>query len=195
MKNTWLIWIFIVGVVATVFFAFNQKSDVPFNDIFPEEESGPVDIEYEFISKDHNKTGVDQANVVIQEKTSSAVESISSIKMENQKKAEPAPRVKEVVSAPPVETTQKEEPKRIVAPKSFKYTVQIASFQKKERADNLVSELKGKNYEAFIMAKDLKDAGIWYRVYAGQFNDMKQAQVLLEKIKKEYKGSFIISPK
>ena len=103
MKNSWLVWILIVGVVVTVFFAFNQQNDVPFNDIFPEDESGPVDIEYEFISKDHNKKLMQQSNAVVKEEAPAVVESISSVKAE---KTEKVIEIEEVVATPPKEVIE-----------------------------------------------------------------------------------------
>ena len=54
MKNSWLVWIFLVGVVVTVFIAFNyqgSKKAVPLSEIFPEDET-PMDVEYEFVGKE-----------------------------------------------------------------------------------------------------------------------------------------------
>ncbi|MCA9399422.1 MAG: hypothetical protein KC618_06710, partial [Candidatus Omnitrophica bacterium] len=52
MKNSWLIWVFIAGVVITVLVAFNYQGSnnetVPLSEIFPEEQSYPVAADYEF---------------------------------------------------------------------------------------------------------------------------------------------------
>lgn len=203
MKNSWLIWVFIIGVVITVFFAFNQQNNVPFNDIFPEDEMGPEDIEFEFISKEHNDKVVEtpQVNAVVENVSVVVPESISSVRAERddqpgtgispvaEKPIEPKDViVQKEVKVPEIQTPQ-------VDPSSFKFTVQIASFKKKSLADKMVEELAGKKYKGFIMSKDLKEAGVWYRVYVGQFNSKKEAEAMLETIKKDYKGSFIISSK
>ncbi len=196
MKNSWLIWIFIVGVVITIFFAFNQKNDVPFNDIFPENATEPVDIEYEFVSKNRNEEGGMEAKESRELEQLKDDESISSIKSE---KAENVIELEDVVKPAQTATIKEgdksaQQMREEVSDSSFKFTIQVASFQKKERAENLAAELKKKGFEAFILSKDLKDAGIWHRVYVGQYREKKQAQQMLEKIKDEYKESFIISP-
>jgi cell division septation protein DedD len=192
MKNSWLIWIFIVGVVVTIFFAFNQKKDVPFNDIFPEDETGPVDIEYEFVPKNQTVSERSPSQDALEE-----TETISSLQERQQ---EQVIEIEEVTNQPDPQqaSTDSEENSsktETVAIDDFQYTIQVASFKKKERAEKLKNELGEKDYEAFILSKDLKDAGVWHRVYVGRYDNKKEAQPTLKEIKKEYNNSFIIAPK
>src|SRR3989338_8467200 len=51
MKNSWLVWFFVVGVIVTVFVAFNYQNkskEIPLSEIFPDEATFPVDVEYEY---------------------------------------------------------------------------------------------------------------------------------------------------
>jgi len=65
MTRSWLIRFFVVGVVLAIFFAFNcsgRKKEIPFEEIFSEEEILPVDIEYEFVQAEENSKPMPQRN-------------------------------------------------------------------------------------------------------------------------------------
>ena len=54
MKNRWLIWLFVLGTVIAVFIAFNYQGNqgtVPISELLPEDETVPMDIEYEFVDE------------------------------------------------------------------------------------------------------------------------------------------------
>jgi len=72
------------------------------------------------------------------------------------------------------------------------FVIQVGSFRKENRASLLVKKLKKEGYEAYIVKKDLRDKGIWYRVWVGNFLDKKEANSVLDKIKKKYPKSFIV---
>lgn len=71
------------------------------------------------------------------------------------------------------------------------FTIQVASFQDKARAELVSEELKKKGYIPVISAKDLGDKGIWYRVWVGDFESEEKARELLKTLKEDYKDSFI----
>ena len=75
------------------------------------------------------------------------------------------------------------------------FTIQIASFNGRSRAEKLVERLRKKKYGPYIVGRDLGSKGTWYRVYIGQYDSKDSAQRDLSQIKKEYKDSFIISAK
>lgn len=69
MKNGWLFWVFIVGVVVTVFISFNyegSKTAVPLSEIFPEDQE-LAQVEYEFIDSD--VVAKDKKNIAVNEET------------------------------------------------------------------------------------------------------------------------------
>ncbi len=75
------------------------------------------------------------------------------------------------------------------------YAVQVYSFQDKARAGKALEDLKSKGYQAFLVVSDLGEKGTWYRVRVGGIADEKEAQVMLEKVRKNYKSGFIVKPK
>ncbi len=221
MKNSWLVWVFVVGVVITMLFAFNYQGSqdtVPLSEIFPETETYPVDIE--FVDSDgtiedvrdsaptEEVTKVDRSLV---EKTRRFEEKIKPIAkppiavMENEqvvvKKPEPAPvpaPVVEKVEAPkpvPVAAAPEKKSIDVVEMKGTPYTIQVASFKDKAKAQKKVEEVQKKDYSAFLAAKDIKGKGTYYRVYIGKFENKADADQHLTKVKKDYAGSFIITPK
>jgi len=72
-----------------------------------------------------------------------------------------------------------------------KFTIQVASFQDKTRAEIVVNDLKQKGYQPAISPKELPEKGTWYRIFVGDFNTEEEARSLLEKLKENYKDSFI----
>ena len=71
------------------------------------------------------------------------------------------------------------------------FTIQVASFHDKARAELVSEELKKKGYIPVISAKDLGDKGTWYRVWVGDFESEEKARELLKTLKEDYKDSFI----
>lgn len=106
-----------------------------------------------------------------------------------QKVSPPSEVVKEEV-LPVAETKlQLEEKPNLSLEKKF--TIQVASFQDKARAELVSEELKKKGYIPVISAKDLGDKGTWYRVWVGDFESEEKARELLKTLKEDYKDSFI----
>ncbi len=193
MKNSWLIWIFIVGIVVTVLVAFNYQGGrdaVPLSEIFPDE-TYPVEIEYEFVDSDE-ETSTSESSAIPVEPTAVASQTIP------EKAAEPVetatPTATETTATAVAQTVPAAE-RAAVAPADYAYTIQVASFKKKERADNSMKELLQKEYAAFVVSKNLGDKGTWYRVYVGNFDAKNQAEEFLSGFKQRYENSFIISSK
>jgi cell division septation protein DedD len=69
-----------------------------------------------------------------------------------------------------------------------RYTVNLASFREKARADSLVRELRGKGLEAFSWEIDLPEKGKWHRVSVGNFATLEYAKnfVIQEGLEENY---------
>ena len=171
MRKSWLTWVFIVAVV-TVFVVFNYQEGrdaVPLSEIFPDEEVFPVNVEYEFVEE----------TIV-----SNAPEEIQAASLQTQTVASKETTTQTLVALAP-------EPAKGLS----SYTIQIASFKDKKRAEDALGNIRTKVPSAYIASRDLGSKGVWYRIYAGQFNGRNEAEVSLNDIKQNYDSSFIISPK
>lgn len=86
--------------------------------------------------------------------------------------------------------TQKEAPVPVSSNAKLRYTIQIASYQEKEMADDVVKRLKKKGYAAFIASSELPGKGLWHRVKVGSFSNKAAA----EKLQKELHAKAGVSP-
>jgi cell division septation protein DedD len=75
------------------------------------------------------------------------------------------------------------------------YTIQVYSFQDKNRAEAALQGLKNNGYRAFLVISDLGAKGVWYRVRVGGIPDEAAAHKMLEEIRKAYNSGFILRPK
>jgi cell division septation protein DedD len=180
MKNSWLIWLFIVGVVITVLVAFNyqgSKSTIPLSEIFPEEKTLPTDVEFEFVD-------------TAMEQQPSAAATTPQAQPQQSTPAQQVAATQQPAATTATQTTTAKE----VDPKQVPFTIQIASFKTKDAAQTSLSKILEKGYDGFIVSKNLGDKGIWHRVYLGIFQTKPQAEETLTKVKQDYPGSFIITP-
>jgi len=182
MKNSILVWAFVIGIIAAVLFAFNyqgNKSTIPLSEIFPEEETFPVDVAYEFVdseaSKQENADRVPTPTNI--ESTESAIEAAKAV----ENTVEVSAKVKEDLTQP--------------AAGEVPFTIQIASFKSKDAAVRSLAKVLDKGYKGFIVSRNLGEKGTWHRVYVGIFQDKPQAQDELSKVQQDYPGSFVIAPK
>ncbi len=178
MKNSWLTWTLIVGVVVVVLIAFNHQNrnqNVPLTEIFPEEKENPSNVEYEFVNK---------------EQASSAPAKAAPKPAVVAKPVTPAPTAPSPAVAP-APTSSSTAP--IVKTNNLSYRIQVASTQDKKKADEMVSKLKAKNMDAKIVEKNLGDKGIWYRIYIGQYATKKEAEDFAQTIKADFPNSLVIS--
>ena len=61
------------------------------------------------------------------------------------------------------------------------YTVQVFSSQSHERAQELVTRLKGKGYGAFLSRFETSDRQVWYRVRVGK-TSREEADAMADKL-------------
>ena len=62
------------------------------------------------------------------------------------------------------------------------YTIQLGSFQQKEKAYALQNRLKKQGYLVHVTPKTIENKGIWYRVRMGSFNSPEEAQEWVSKL-------------
>ncbi len=72
----------------------------------------------------------------------------------------------------------------------LRYTLQTASYQEKEMAEDEVKRLKKRGYAAFIASSGIPGKGMWYRVRLGSFLNKAAA----EKLQKTIQSKEGISP-
>lgn len=89
-----------------------------------------------------------------------------------------------------------EEPKVQAVPEeklpTDRFTINVASFRERKRAERLVDELKEKGYGAFVGKATIPKKGTWYRVSVGRFSTRKEAQDFARTVKeKEGMDSFV----
>lgn len=182
MKNSALIWIFIVGIVIAVLFAFNyqgNKNVIPLSEIFPEEKTFPVDVEYEF---------VDQQGATQEPATTSAAAPADDV-------AQTTPAESAKTEAIPTAPASVKEDLALSTAQKIPFTIQIASFKTKEAAQSSLTKVLEKGYKGYIVSRNLGEQGTWHRVYVGIYQDKTQAQQELTQVQKDYPSSFVISPK
>ncbi|MCA9405283.1 MAG: SPOR domain-containing protein [Candidatus Omnitrophica bacterium] len=200
MKNSWLIWVFIAGVVITVLVAFNYQGSnnetVPLSEIFPEEQSYPVAADYEFADETPDQVAETTAPTEVR-KVQTAAETATEEKTQEIAKATTqatTPTTKAVTEEAASTTTNKNTTVPTVTDlKKIPYTIQAASFKDKASAEEVATKMREKGYLAFVVGRDLGAKGTWYRVYVGEFNTKTEADTSLTEVKKDYKDSFVIS--
>ena len=64
----------------------------------------------------------------------------------------------------------------------LRYTVQTASYQEREMAEDEVKRLKKRGFAAFIVSSELPGKGVWHRVRLGSFSNRAQAEKLQKAI-------------
>ncbi len=174
MKNSWLISALIVGVVIIVLVLLNHQGNretIPLSDLFQDEEKTTHNVEYEFVGKENQtvKTTPPVVNVAI-------------------------PATSPKVSVSPPASEPKSSTTTAVATKSI-FTVQVASFKDKPKADKTLEEVKKIDPTAYMVTKNLGEKGTWYRLYAGKFETKEEAQDLLSKFSGKFPNSFIMITK
>jgi len=63
-----------------------------------------------------------------------------------------------------------------------RYTIQLGSFQQKEKAYALENKLKKQGYLVYVTPKKIENRGTWYRVRMGNFNTPEEAQQWVSKL-------------
>ncbi len=91
----------------------------------------------------------------------------------------------------PLKTQAPQTRETAVSPR-FPFGIQVGSFREENKAQQVLQGLKKQYPAAFVLPRDLKDKGIWYRVYVGQFETKSAAETSLTQVKNDYKNSFIV---
>ena len=72
------------------------------------------------------------------------------------------------------------------------FTIQVYSFQDKNRAEAALQTLTNSGYKAFLITSALGNNRVWYRVRVGGIPDEAVAHKMLEEIRKNYSSGFIV---
>ena len=141
-------------------------------------------------AKEENKPEKQQA--AIESHKTSPVQSSPKekrIEIKLEKEAFSPVKPKHAASEQPRPATKKE-PATASSGTKPRYTVQIASYQEKEIAEDEVKMLKKRGYAAFVVSSQLPDKGTWHRVRLGSFSNKSAA----EKLRKELHAKAGLSP-
>jgi len=89
-------------------------------------------------------------------------------------------------------TTDKSEP-AVPVPTALPYGIKVSYTQDFPTAEEAVAALKTQGHEAYIAKVDLKEQGIWYRIFIGPFASEKEARAYIreKKIAAVYPGWMI----
>ncbi len=82
-------------------------------------------------------------------------------------------------------------PAAAVAPKP--YAIQLYSFKDLGRAQATLEELKKKDLPAYLMTQDLKEKGIWHKIWVGGYATRDEAAQGLVEMRKTYPDCFIVT--
>lgn len=183
MKKSGLFWVFIIGAVVAVLYAFNYQGtnqSVPLSEIFPGDEGNPVDFEYEFIEvSDSGKEVTTNVQAQVTEAKTEVKQQVA--------------QVTESVEQKTTEVTQAIT--QVADLTKIPYTIQIASFKEKAMAEKALIDVQQKDHPGYIVSKDLGSKGTWHRIYVGQFQNKDEADQYLSKVQSDFKNSFVIAPK
>ncbi len=97
--------------------------------------------------------------------------------------ADPASHEESPVVARPIPRPP-QPPVAKVAKRVARYTVQVQASRSRKEADDLVSQLRKRGYDAFV-APDSDDNGRWYRVRVGHYGSVVDARKTLEQCRTE----------
>ncbi len=184
MKNILFKGLLITGIAIVILAALYYKEsnkDLPLSEIFPEEHPYQADIEYV------NETSEQQIQPV-QNKTK---------EVQTQTITKPIPVVKPLKESTQMTTaTSKSVDQKTVSATPLNvqkfYTVQVASLKDKSKAEALIQNLKKKSFDSFLKAAEVKDKGIVYRIYAGNFVTKAKAEDFLQSNQKDLNGGFVV---
>ncbi len=93
--------------------------------------------------------------------------------------AAPEEKKSEVVASIPAEATVVEE-----VPSAGAYTINLASFRKKDGAERYVAQLREKGIDAFDWEIDIPQKGRWHRVSVGNFGTRQEAENYASELRK-----------
>jgi len=88
-------------------------------------------------------------------------------------------------------SSSQDTPTATVVPSGPRYTVQVASFRKELKAQQIADQLLQQGYEAMVAVQAWQDGTEWYRVYVGDFANPAEAQEQLASVKGQFADSFV----
>jgi len=73
------------------------------------------------------------------------------------------------------------------------FTIQVFSFKDKAKAQKAMDNIRQTGFPAYMVLRNLKEKGVWYRVCVGEFDTKEEADQMLAQLKKDYRESFVIA--
>ncbi len=171
-KDTWPIWFLLLGIIVIVLFLMNQKEHeqaVPVNELLPASQE----------VQNEKAPNIPERPASASQSPEKSTPQISAVSQENTDSMRPA------ISSPQVPPVANESTNKTL-------TIQVASFKEKPQAEQALNKIKKEGFEGYLVTKDLKEKGVWYRLYVGEFATKAEADQVLEKLKATYKDSFVI---
>ena len=86
----------------------------------------------------------------------------------------------------------KREPAAASSSTKLRYTVQTASYQERDMAEDEVKRLKKRGFAAFIVSSELPGKGVWHRVRLGSFSNKAAAERLQKSVREKEGLSTIV---
>jgi len=180
--------------------AFNYergKETVPLSEIFPEKGALHNEVEYEFFDTDEKGSAL----VTTAETKQQSIRSVqpspavaakapgTSTSMAKQTTATPSPVVKSKATV--AGAAGSSAGPAVTGGSGKLYTIQVAAFKERSRADNAVAQAQQKGYSAYVDERSRSDGSVWYQICIGKFDTQSPAKELLTKVKQDYKDGFI----
>ncbi|MBF0478464.1 MAG: SPOR domain-containing protein [Candidatus Omnitrophica bacterium] len=211
-NKVWMFLLFLI-VIFAVIFGYSKHQEharkAKIEEVMAQQQTNPTDVQYQYYENGEqekalppgtSKTG-NQAVAPVASATGTTTGSATTVApLSTTVPVEPstevmAPAVKEtkVIKSAKAKLSKKSTSLKSTIGSAF--SIQVASFKDQSRADSVVADLKKKNFEPYVIAKDLGDKGTWYRIYVGHFDSKKNAEEALTTLPKAYKGLIVTAKK
>lgn len=192
LNDTWPVWAFmIVVIMAVIVWFYKDNKDV--RNLMKPESSQLVVNQDSFVEDSFGSFEQSAKSTLAEESVTPPVESLDSASFSSPEEvsSDQKPQVdtnpayqstSDPISKQSAQSTKKE---------STLYTIQVVSFRDQLKAQSTIKELQKKGFDAQLITKDLKEKGIWYRIWVGTFNSVEEAKTILASLKKDYPDGFI----
>ena len=174
MKNQWLVWAFIAGVIIVVVVAFNSEKR---NKTVDYAGDVPAEVQYE------EEVSIEKAAATAVKDSAKAVQ-----------EAVETAKTNAGAGLSKTETAVAQATADISDFTGVAYTIQIGSVKELKDAQRLLADVIKKGHAGYIVKRDLGEKGIWYRVYIGQFDTKQEADDDLSDVQKDFPSAFVIVP-
>jgi len=191
MKNSWLVWFAVAGALITVLVALNYdggQGTVPLTEIFPDEQARGI--EYEFVETGGESAALGDNAAAKKDRAAGGDLKAASVQKASgifSGQTSVAPQKVQTLPSALVSVS----PHAVAASGSKTFTIQVASFKDKVRAEKALNQAQERGYSAYIDSQSRESGGFWYRVCIGKFNVQEEAKNLLIKVRQDYKDGFI----